>query len=74
MSLTGKTLASTYKSLLRVNDDTNGVDATTEVVTDEKVLHLQYPYQMTNYLLNHKMMILLLYLMYKLKVELLYLQ
>ena len=34
MSLTGKTLASTYKSLLRVNDDTNGVDATTEVVTD----------------------------------------
>jgi hypothetical protein len=34
MSLTGKTLASTYKSLLRVNDDTNGVDAVTEVVTD----------------------------------------
>ena len=34
MSLTGKTLASTYKSLLRVNDDTNGIDAGLESVTD----------------------------------------
>jgi len=34
MSLTGKTLASTYKSLLRINDDTNGVDTTVETVTD----------------------------------------
>ena len=34
MSLTGKTLASTYKSLLRVNDDTNGIDASVENVTD----------------------------------------
>ena len=34
MSLTGKTLASTYKSLLRVNDDTNGIDNNIEVVTD----------------------------------------
>ena len=34
MSLTGKTLASTYKSILRVNDNTNGVDATVENITD----------------------------------------
>lgn len=34
MSLTGKTLASTYKSLLRVNDDTNGIDTNLETVTD----------------------------------------
>ena len=34
MSLTGKTLASTYKSLLRVNDDANGIDNNIEVVTD----------------------------------------
>ena len=34
MSLTGKTLASTYKSILRVNDNTNGVDAGAEAVTD----------------------------------------
>ena len=32
--LTGKTIASNYKSLLRVNDDTNGVDAAVENVTD----------------------------------------
>ena len=34
MSLTGKTLSSTYKSLLRVNDDSNGVDTALEAVTD----------------------------------------
>ena len=34
MSLTGKTLASTYKSLLRVNDDANGIDASIENITD----------------------------------------
>ena len=34
MSLTNKTLASTYKSILRVNDDTNGVDTSLESVTD----------------------------------------
>ena len=32
--LTGKSIASAYKSLLRVDDDTNGVDATAEAVTD----------------------------------------
>ena len=39
MSLTGKTVSSTYKSLLRVNDDTNGVDGTLEVVTDGEGTH-----------------------------------
>ena len=39
MSLTNKTLASTYKSLLRVNDDTNGVDTASEVVTDGEGTH-----------------------------------
>ena len=34
MSLTGKTLASAYKSLLRINDDTNGIDTIVETVTD----------------------------------------
>ncbi len=34
MTLAGKTIASAYKSLLRVNDDTNGVDAVPERVTD----------------------------------------
>jgi len=34
MSLTGKTLASTYKSLVRVNDDTNGIDTSVENITD----------------------------------------
>ena len=34
MSLTGKTLASTYKSLIRINDDTNGIDTNVENVTD----------------------------------------
>ena len=34
MSLTGKTLASTYKSLLRVNDNTNGIDTILAPVTD----------------------------------------
>ena len=32
--LTGKTIASNYKSLLRVDDDSNGVDTIPEVVTD----------------------------------------
>ena len=32
--LTGKAIASAYKSLLRVDDDTNGVDTNLEVVTD----------------------------------------
>ena len=32
--LTGKTIASNYKSLLRVDDDGNGIDTTLEVVTD----------------------------------------
>ena len=32
--LTGKTIASNYKSLLRVNDDSNGIDTSVEVVTD----------------------------------------
>ena len=32
--LTGKTIASNYKSLLRVDDDSNGVDSFAEVVTD----------------------------------------
>ena len=32
--LTGKTIASNYKSLLRVNDDTNGLDTVVEVITD----------------------------------------
>ncbi len=34
MSLTGKTLASTYKSILRVNDNTNGIDTSLEAITD----------------------------------------
>ena len=34
MSLTGKTLASTYKSILRVNDNTNGIDTVLENITD----------------------------------------
>ena len=32
--LTGKTIASNYRSLLRVDDDGNGIDTTLEVVTD----------------------------------------
>ncbi len=32
--LTGKSIASAYKSLLRVDDDTNGIDTNAEVVTD----------------------------------------
>ena len=32
--LTGKTIASNYKSLLRINDDTNGLDNALESVTD----------------------------------------
>ena len=32
--LTGKTIASNYKSLLRIEDDTNGIDATREAITD----------------------------------------
>ena len=32
--LTGKTIASAYKSILRVDDDTNGVDTSLESVTD----------------------------------------
>ena len=32
--LTGKTIASNYKSLLRVDDDSNGIDGTLETVTD----------------------------------------
>ena len=32
--LTGKTIASNYKSLLRINDDTNGVDTNLEIITD----------------------------------------
>ena len=32
--LTGKSIASAYKSLLRVDDDVNGVDATLESITD----------------------------------------
>ena len=34
MSLSGKTVKDTYKSLIRVNDNTNGVDATAESCTD----------------------------------------
>ena len=34
MSLTGKTLASTYKSLLKSSSDDNGIDATTRNITD----------------------------------------
>ena len=32
--LTGKSIASAYKSLLRIDDDTNGIDATAEFITD----------------------------------------
>ena len=32
--LTGKTIASNYKSLLRVNDDANGIDTNSELITD----------------------------------------
>ena len=32
--LTGKTIATAYKSLLRIDDDTNGIDTTAENVTD----------------------------------------
>jgi len=32
--LTGKTIASNYKSLLRIDDDTNGIDTNLEQVTD----------------------------------------
>ena len=32
--LTGKSIASAYKSILRVDDDNNGIDTSTEVVTD----------------------------------------
>ena len=32
--LTGKSIASAYKSILRVDDDANGIDTTTEAVTD----------------------------------------
>ena len=32
--LTGKSIASAYKSILRVDDDTNGIDATVESITD----------------------------------------
>ena len=32
--LTGKTIASAYKSILRVNDDTNGIDTAVESITD----------------------------------------
>ena len=32
--LTGKTIASNYKSLLRVDDDTNGIDTGIDVITD----------------------------------------
>jgi len=32
--LTGKTIASNYKSLLRIDDDSNGIDTTTESITD----------------------------------------
>ena len=32
--LTGKSIASAYKSILRVDDDTNGIDASIEVITD----------------------------------------
>tara|TARA_R100000808_G_scaffold23673_1_gene52862 strand:- start:26 stop:826 length:801 start_codon:yes stop_codon:yes gene_type:complete len=32
--LTGKTIASNYKSLLRINDDNNGVDTNLEMITD----------------------------------------
>ena len=32
--LTGKTIATAYKSLLRVDDDDNGIDTTTEYITD----------------------------------------
>lgn len=34
MSLEGKPLKSAYKSILRVNDNTNGIDSSAEVVTD----------------------------------------
>ena len=32
--LTGKTIASNYKSLLRINDDSNGIDTAPEAITD----------------------------------------
>ena len=32
--LTGKSIASAYKSILRVDDDSNGIDTTVEAVTD----------------------------------------
>ena len=32
--LTGKSIASAYKSILRVDDDSNGIDATVEAITD----------------------------------------
>ena len=32
--LTGKSIASAYKSILRVDDDSNGIDATAEAITD----------------------------------------
>ena len=32
--LTGKSIASAYKSILRVDDDANGIDATAEAITD----------------------------------------
>ena len=32
--LTGKSIASAYKSLLRVDDDTNGINTGLEFVTD----------------------------------------
>ena len=32
--LTGKSIASAYKSLLRINDDTDGIKTTAEVITD----------------------------------------
>ena len=32
--LTGKSIASAYKSILRVDDDANGIDTSTEAITD----------------------------------------
>ena len=32
--LTGKSIASAYKSILRVDDDTNGIDTNLEAITD----------------------------------------
>ena len=32
--LTGKTIGSSYKSLLRISDDTDGIDTSLESVTD----------------------------------------